>query len=228
MRIAFAALLMFGTLSLGCTKATDTATTPAADGAASTDTDAAETETSATADGEETAAGGYKFGPEEAKIVFVGKHVGEPNPRTGHFEKFEGVATLDDEGKTVEAVEVEIAADSLWTPIDNLTNHLNAEDFLDTREFPTATFKSTKIEPGEGEGVVNITGDLTLHGVTKEITFPANVKVVDGKVELTSTLVLKRTEYGMDKNLDKVVEEVDLEIVIGEKTERPAAEPAKG
>lgn len=228
MRFALSALLVCGAMSWGCAKKTDTASAPAAGGSTATEsTDAAAG--SSSADGAEAPEGAVKFGPENAKIVFVGKHTTpDPNPRTGHFEKFEGFATLDDEGKKLEAIEVEIAADSLWTPIDKLTGHLNTADFLDTREYPTANFKTTKIAPGEKEGEVKITGDLTLHGVTKRISFPATVKVTDGAVELKSTFVLKRTEFGMDKNLEGVVDEVDMQIVIGEKTERPAEQPAPG
>jgi len=222
MRIAFTALLVCGAMSLGCSKAADTSTAakPAEGGAAaaeSSDSSAAD----APADATEEIVEGIKIGPDNAKIGFVGKHAGaEPNPRTGGFERFEGVAELTDDGKSLKSVTVEIEADSLWTQFGNLTNHLNSEDFLDTRAFPTASFKSTKIEPGAKEGEVNITGELTLHGVTREITFPATVSVTDGKVDLKSNFVLKRSEFGMDKKLEGVIDDVDLEIVLGEKTEK--------
>lgn len=216
MRIAFTALLVCGAMSLGCSKAADTSTAakPAEGGAAAADS------SDSTADATEEIVEGIKFGPDNAKIGFIGKHVGEPNPRTGGFERFEGVTELTEDGKSLKAVTVEIEADSLWTQIGGLTTHLNSEDFLDTRAFPTASFKSTKIEPGAKAGEVNITGDLTLHGVTKEITFPATVSVADGKAELKSKFVLKRSEFGMDKKLEGVIDDVELEIVLGEKTEK--------
>lgn len=221
MRIAFTALLVCGAMSLGCSKAADTSTAakPAEGGAAAADSSDS-TASDAPADATEEIVEGIKFGPDNAKIGFIGKHVGEPNPRTGGFERFEGVTELTEDGKSLKSVTVEIEADSLWTQFGGLTTHLNSADFLDTREFPTASFKSTKIEPGAKEGEVNITGELTLHGVTKEITFPATVSVTDGKVDLKSNFVLKRTEFGMDKKLEGVIDDVELEFVLGEKTEK--------
>jgi polyisoprenoid-binding protein YceI len=225
MRATLGLWIACGLVCLGCGK-------PATIGPAAAPS--AETaSTSAAADGEEAATdttsasateGEFAIGPENTKIGFVGTHVGaEPKPRTGGFEKFSGVAKLDADGK-IASVVVDIAADSLWTQHPPLTAHLNAPDFLDTREYPTAKFVTTKFEmvPNGpvGEDSVMVTGDLTLHGVTKEITFPAKLAVADGKPTLHAEFTLKRTEFGMDKKLDGVNDEVAMTIVIGEKTEK--------
>jgi len=219
--------LVCGLVCLGCGKAIESGSstaTPAAGTAADGAEDvASDSSTSASAD---DAAADFAFGPENAKIMFVGTHVGaEPKPRTGGFEKFNGTAKLDADGK-ITAVTVDIQTDSLWTQHSGLTTHLNTPDFLDTREHPTARFESTKIEPGAGEGEVTITGNLTLHGVTKEISFPAKLGVADGKPTLHAEFPLKRTEFGMDKKLEGVHDEVAMTIAIGEKTEKlPEAAP---
>lgn len=222
MRLTFGWLILATVITVGCNKpaATDegAAAPPAAEGAAA---DGAADESSAAADATEPAEGAIKFGPENAKIGFVGIHMGDkPDPRTGGFEKFTGEAELDAEGKTLKSITAEIDTTSLWTQFDGLTAHLNGADFLETQEHPTATFTSKKIEPGAANGEVTITGDLTLHGVTKEFTFPAKFEVKDGKPTLNATFKLKRSEFGMDKLTDKVGDDVDMEIVLGQPTEK--------
>lgn len=222
MRLAIGSFIACAAICLGCTKtdvATMTSSAPPADTgnvAAAPDDGSASAETS----GSPTTAGDFAFGPENAKIGFVGTHVGaEPKPRTGGFESFSGSAKLDADGK-IAAVTVEIQTDSLWTQHAPLTTHLNTPDFLDTREYPHAKFESTKIEPGAAADEVTLTGDLTLHGVTKEFSFPAKLGVADGKPTLHAEFPLKRTEFGMDKKLEGVHDEVAMTIVIGEKTEK--------
>ncbi|MDZ4780661.1 MAG: YceI family protein [Planctomycetia bacterium] len=222
MRAKLGLWIACGLVCLGCGK-------PVIEGGRATSSSAEPASTSAAADGEETTAattsasateGELAIGPENTKIGFVGTHVGaEPKPRTGGFEKFSGVVKLDADGK-IASVVVDIAADSLWTQHPPLTAHLNAPDFLDTREYPTAKFESTKFEDGAADGEVTVTGDLTLHGVTKEITFPAKVAIAHDKPTLHAEFPLKRAEFGMDKKLDGVHDEVAMTIVIGEKTEK--------
>lgn len=159
--------------------------------------------------------------PENTKIVFVGTHVGaKPDPRTGGFEKFTGKAEVDPAAKTLKSVSIEIETASLWTQIPNLTNHLKSPDFFDVREHPQAAFQSTKVEAGAAAaGSVTITGKLTLHGVTKEVSFPATVSITDDGLTLTCKSAIDRTEFGMTFGPDRVEKQVSLTVVIGEKTE---------
>ena len=105
---------------------------------------------------------------------------------------------------------------SVTTEQDKLTNHLQAPDFFDVRQFPTAKFETTRIARDK-DGNHLITGNLTLHGETKEINFPASVGMVDGQLEFSARLELDRTEFGMDQNIDKVNKEVSLTIGIGKR-----------
>lgn len=153
--------------------------------------------------------------PSNTVIQFVGTHAGkdpDPDARTGKFEDFAGKAVVaDDELKSV-SVEIQMA--SVQTGMDKLNNHLQAEDFFSVREYPTAKFESTQIARNE-DGEHMITGKLTLHSATNEVTFPASVGMVDGALKLSGKLTLDRTQFGMDKLTDKVNSNVDLTFEIG-------------
>jgi polyisoprenoid-binding protein YceI len=87
----------------------------------------------------------------------------------GRFDKVSGTVTLDPEKKTG-SVEIAIDAASISTDLAKLNEHLMSRDYLDVAQFPTITFKSSNIKFRGGK-VVEIAGDLTLHGVTKAVTF---------------------------------------------------------
>lgn len=170
--------------------------------------------------------GAAALSPENTKISFECAHVGpKPDPRIGGFKKFTGKAEVD--GKSLKSVSVDIETASIWTQFDKLTTHLNAPDFFDTREHPSAKFESTKIETGD-DGKATVTGNLTLMGNTKEISFPAKVSVTDAGVTLKADFKIDRAEFGMDKMTDKVDKNVSLSVVIGEKTEPKAGPGAPG
>lgn len=153
--------------------------------------------------------------PENTKIQFVCAHVGpKPDPRKGGFGKFSGKAVLD--GTTLKSVSVEIDTASLFTEFDMLTTHLKSPDFFEVRRFPTAKFESTKIESGPAGS--QITGKLTLHGVTKEISFPAKMEISEAGLKLASELTINRLDFGINYDPKKVEDKVSLTVVIGEKT----------
>ena len=77
----------------------------------------------------------------------------------------------------------------------DLRKHLKSPDFFDVEKFPTATFKSTAIEKTDDGHT--ITGDLTLHGVTKRVSFPATVTVTDGQVTANSEFSINRNDFGI-------------------------------
>ena len=155
------------------------------------------------------------LGPQNTKIMFVCAHVGpKPDPRKGGFAKFSGQATVGDQA--LKAVSFEIDTTSLFTEFDMLTTHLKSPDFFDVRRFPTVKFESTKIE--NGSGGTQITGKLTLHGVTKELTIPAQVAVTPAGLALRSEFAINRLDYGINYDPKKVENKVSLTVVIGEKS----------
>jgi polyisoprenoid-binding protein YceI len=156
-----------------------------------------------------------KLTPENTKIVFVGTHANKaPDPRTGYFEQLNGQAEVDADAQSLKSVSLEIETNSLRTEFPKLTNHLNSEDFFDTRQHPTAKFESTRVAAGEN-GQTMITGNLTLLGNTKEISFPATVSVTDGGLNLKAEFTIDRTEFGMDKLQDGVEKAVNIKVTVG-------------
>ncbi len=98
--------------------------------------------------------------------------------------------------------------------------HISTGDFFEVEKFPTAAFKITKVAGS------NITGDLTMKGITKSITFPAKIAVVGGKVSATASIPVDRTDFGVKYNSkkffdtigDKAIDDVfnlDITLVAG-------------
>lgn len=168
--------------------------------------------TPATGETAPPAEGSVSLTPENTTITFVGTHPGDdPKPRTGNFGEFTGSATVA--AGQLNSVAVEIQTASLTTEIDGLTNHLKGPDFFNVNDLPTASFKSTSIAPGT-DGTVTITGDLTLLGNTKSLSFPATVST-DGSLKLNAEFTIDRTEFGMNYDPAKVEKLVTMKISIG-------------
>jgi polyisoprenoid-binding protein YceI len=155
--------------------------------------------------------------PQNTKLQFVCAHVAaDPMPRKGGFAKFMGKAEVDVATRSLKSLDVDIDTTSLFTEFDMLTNHLKSPDFFEVRRFPTAHFEATKIESSSA-GTSQITGKLTLHGVTRQISFPATVEIGDAGLKLRTELTLDRSEFGMNYDPKKVENKVSLTVVVGEK-----------
>jgi polyisoprenoid-binding protein YceI len=205
------------------TDAPETTETPAKEAPATIDEPAASAATEPAADLTPVPVtdGVAALSADNTKIQFTGTHVGDkPDPRVGTFGKFSGEAKVDAEAKTLQSVTVEIDTTSITTGFQKLTDHLQSPDFLEVQEYPTAKFESTEIAAADG-GQVTIKGNLTLHGVTKEISFPATVEVSDEGLTVHSDFSINRSEFGMDFSTDKVDDKVALSVVVGEKTPTP-------
>lgn len=135
----------------------------------------------------------YTF-TEESKIGFVGSKV--TGSHEGGFEKFSGsfVVEGDKPGQGPHTIEIDMT--STWSDAEKLTGHLKSPDFFDVEKFPTSTFALNSVEPGEGENQYTLSGDLTLHGVTKKISFPATVvKKDDGSITLDAEFSINRKDF---------------------------------
>jgi polyisoprenoid-binding protein YceI len=157
--------------------------------------------------------------PENTHLQFVCAHrrAEKPDPRTGTFAKFTGQAEVDAAAKSLKSLSIDIETNSLSTEFGKLTSHLKSQDFFDTREHPKASFKSTKITAGTKPGEYTITGDLTLHGVTKPIKAPATVSFSDKGFTLDSKFAIDRSEFGMNFGPDQVENTVSLTFIVGQK-----------
>jgi polyisoprenoid-binding protein YceI len=80
--------------------------------------------------------------------------------------------------------------------------HITQGDFFEVEKYPTSTFKITKVDG------TNLTGDLTMHGVTKSITFPAKISMVGGKATATASIPVDRTDFGVKYGSKKFFESI--------------------
>jgi len=109
----------------------------------------------------------YQLDPVHSSIQFKIRHLTVANV-TGTFNNFKGSATIEGEDPATLKVEVTIEAASVNTGNEKRDEHLKTPEFLDVAKYPTITFVSKKVMKGD-PGKLKITGDLTLHGVTREI-----------------------------------------------------------
>lgn len=132
-----------------------------------------------------------------SKIQFVGsKTVG--GSHDGGFNVFQGAFELAGDKPEVVRISADIDMDSTYSDAEKLTAHLKNEDFFDVPKFPRSSFVTTEIKAGGENGASHtVTGNLTLHGVTKSITFPATITVSDAEVQLVSEFSIKRGEFGI-------------------------------
>jgi polyisoprenoid-binding protein YceI len=138
----------------------------------------------------------YTITPQNSKIEFTGSKV--TGKHDGAFNDFSG--QIDYAGNPEQSrVNITMKTDSLTTDTPDLTKHLKTADFFDVAKFPEAAFVSTSIKPGGEKGASHtITGNLTLHGVTKAVTFPATINVTPDVATVDSTFSINRKDFGIN------------------------------
>jgi polyisoprenoid-binding protein YceI len=147
----------------------------------------------------QTAGAGQKYSitPENSKIEFVGSKV--TGSHNGSFERFNGEIHHVDNDPAKGHVSIMIDMNSVNTDTPRLTNHLKTPDFFDVAKFPQAQFVSTEIKPGGEKGATHtITGNLTLHGITKAVTFPATIAVTPDTATVDSNFAINRKDFGVN------------------------------
>ena len=90
----------------------------------------------------------------------------------GKFNDFAGTVNFDKANPANSSVEFTIQTASIDTATPDRDKHLRSADFFDAEKYPTITFKSTKVTPTKAKDTYDVTGDLTMHGVTKKVTLP--------------------------------------------------------
>lgn len=132
--------------------------------------------------------------PAQSKFDFVAAKITKSH--NGAFKQYSGTATVV--GDELHSVVVEVETPSIEADDPKLTGHLKTADFLDVEKFPKATFKSSNIEKKAAAGATHeVTGDLTLHGVTQSITFPVTVNVGPTGVTATGEVTIDRQKFGV-------------------------------
>ena len=160
----------------------------------------------------------YTLDPNHTQVQFIWNHYGFTD-LTGEFGKIEGTLEFDAADPTKASVNATIAIDSVDTNVKKLDGVLASGDYFNAAKFPAATFKSTRVEKGATPDRLKVTGDLTIHGVTKPLTLDVKVTKV-GEHPLRkapaagfdATATLKRSEFGMVKYIDVVGDTVDFSI----------------
>lgn len=144
----------------------------------------------------------WKIDPSHSSTNFSVSHL-VVSEVTGHFGKTEGTVTLDDKDPSKAKVEATIDATTIDTREPKRDGHLKSADFFDVAQYPTITFKSTKVAKA-GKDKFKVTGNLTLHGVTKpvvlDVTAPSQaIKDPYGNTKrgAKATTVVKRRDFGL-------------------------------
>ncbi len=145
----------------------------------------------------------WTIDPAHSSVQFSARHMMVSNVR-GEFGKVTGTVEGDPSKPTEAVVTATIDASSINTREAKRDEHLKSADFLDVAKYPTITFKSKKVEPA-GAGGFKVTGDLTLHGVTREAVLDVTdltppVKDTSGKTRAGATASTKidRKDFGVN------------------------------
>jgi polyisoprenoid-binding protein YceI len=170
----------------------------------------------------------WQIDPNHSAAQFAVRHMAISTVR-GAFSKLSGSVQLDDKDITKSSVEVTIDAASVDTRVPDRDKDLRSERFFDVEKYPTLTFKSTKIEQTE-PGKLKVTGDLTIHGVTKQavlevegLTAPVKDPWGNQRTAANATTKINRQDFGVKWNAkmdsggwvvgDDVAITIDVELV---------------
>jgi polyisoprenoid-binding protein YceI len=171
-------------------------------------------------------AGTWQIDPNHSAAQFSVRHLGVSTVR-GAFTKVSGSATYDTADSSKDTVDVTIDASSIDTRVQMRDNDLRSPNFLDVQKYPTITFKSKQAKAA-GTGKLQIVGDLTIHGVTKEVVLDvdgpsAQIKDPWGnqRIGASATTKINRNDFGV-KGLPGVVGD-DISITIDTELIQPAA-----
>ena len=147
----------------------------------------------------------WKVDPNHTAAQFSVKHLGVSTVR-GAFMKTSGEIQLDEKDVTKSQVEVTVDTTSVDTRNETRDKDVKSPNFLDVAVYPTMTFKSRRITSA-GDGKFKMTGDLTLHGVTKEVTFDVDgpspaIKDPWGNLRrgASATATINRQDFGINYN----------------------------
>ncbi|MDB5311818.1 MAG: hypothetical protein JWO38_6020 [Gemmataceae bacterium] len=157
----------------------------------------------------------YALEPAHAAVTFKVSHLGL-SWTYGRFKDISGSFTLDPANPATTAFSLTAKTDSIDTDNVKRDEHLKSPDFFNVKQFPAISFKSTAVKPVDGG--YQVTGDLTIHGTTKAVTFnllggraaefPKGVQ----RTGFSTELVLKRSDFGIDKLKEAIGDDVYVSI----------------
>lgn len=157
----------------------------------------------------------WQIDPAHTASQFAVRHLGISTVR-GAFTKTTGTVQYDPADVSKSAIDVTIDATSLNSRVEMRDNDLRSDKFFDVQKFPTITFKSKRVESA-GKGKLKVTGDLTIHGVTKEAVLdvdgPAGpVKDPRGNTHMgaSATTTIKRSDFGVSSLPAMIGDEIQI------------------
>jgi polyisoprenoid-binding protein YceI len=158
------------------------------------------------------AADNYSVDLDHSSMTFMIQHLGISFVH-GRFNEFSGSFTIDKEKPDNSSFTMNIKAESIDTAIKKRDERLRGPDFFDVKKFPDMTFKSTKVEVIDGH--YKITGDFTMHGVTKSIHFKLEGgKTIEFKgttrIGFATAFVLKRGDFGINALPEGIANDVNI------------------
>lgn len=169
----------------------------------------------------------WEIDPTHSQAMFSVRHAMVATVR-GQFKVLSGHLHIDEQNPANSWVDAQVDAASIDTRDERRDGHLRSPDFFDAATYPTINFKSTSVEPVGGDDY-KITGDLTMHGVTRPVTFKAEYggqgKDAYGmqRVGLNATAKINRKDWGLNWNAaleaggwlvsDEVKIEIDLSAI---------------
>lgn len=160
----------------------------------------------------------YTLEPGHTQGVIRWNHLGFVNP-TAQFSMAEGTLDFDQTAVANSSVAVTIPLTAMSTGVPDLDKYLRSADFFEIAKFPTATFKSSKVEKTGKPSRLKVIGNLTLHGVTRPIILDVTVNKVGtnprndvATVGFDATATLNRSDFGLGLYVPQVSDEIRLHI----------------
>lgn len=169
----------------------------------------------------------YDIDARHTQVFFTYNHFGYSNI-TGRFTEVSGTFDFDAKDPTKSSIEVQLPISSVSTGVVKMDEHLRSPDMFDEAQFPTASFKSTKVTSAGGNKL-KVAGDLTIHGVTRPVVLDVTVNSTAPKRDtpaagFDATTTIKRSDFDVKFMLPAVADEVKLSITMEAKAaEAPAA-----
>jgi len=159
----------------------------------------------------------WQIDPNHTAAQFSVRHMGISTVR-GAFTKVSGTAQYDPSNPGKSSVDVSIDADSVDTRVSMRDNDLRSPNYFDVAKYPIITFKSKSVQSA-GDGKLKVVGDLTIHGVTKEVTLDVDgpsAPVTDPKgnshVGASASTTVNRKDFGVGGSSNMVGEDITITI----------------
>lgn len=159
----------------------------------------------------------YTMDPAHTQVVAQWNHFGFSNP-TIHFGQIDGTVTYDPENVEASSVQVTIPLSGMDSGVEAFNEHLRTADFFDIAQYPEVTFRSTSVK-ALGADRMRVTGDLTMHGITRPVDLAVTVNGV-GTHAMTgqpaagfdAEATILRSDFGLDMYAPTVSDEIKLRI----------------